>query len=106
MSRLGRRGIWLSLMALCCRQRAGRPLVPHRARLFYLAAQSYQLMSAINILHGCLAISACASISLCRPHKSNGIYIVVDLREGSWHQKCYDPGGSRALGLGLGCAVL
>ncbi|PRW44998.1 DNA-directed primase polymerase isoform X1 isoform B [Chlorella sorokiniana] len=26
-----------------------------------------------------------------RQHKSNGIYIVVDLREGSWHQKCYDP---------------
>lgn len=26
-----------------------------------------------------------------RPHKSNGIYYVVDLRGGSWCQKCYDP---------------
>ncbi|KAL4438218.1 hypothetical protein ABPG77_010579 [Micractinium sp. CCAP 211/92] len=26
-----------------------------------------------------------------RPHKSNGIYYVVDLRGGSWCQKCFDP---------------
>ncbi|GAX74845.1 hypothetical protein CEUSTIGMA_g2291.t1 [Chlamydomonas eustigma] len=24
-------------------------------------------------------------------HKSNGIYYVVDLRKGLWHQRCYDP---------------
>lgn len=29
--------------------------------------------------------------ALARPHKSNGIYYVVDLRGGSWCQKCYDP---------------
>jgi hypothetical protein len=26
-----------------------------------------------------------------RAHKSNGVFYVVDLSEGSWYQKCYDP---------------
>jgi DNA-directed primase/polymerase protein len=26
-----------------------------------------------------------------REHKSNGVFIVVDLHEGIWYQKCYDP---------------
>jgi hypothetical protein len=29
-----------------------------------------------------------------RAHKSNGIFLVVDLRGGSWYKKCYDPGKS------------
>ena len=31
----------------------------------------------------------CGNIN--RPHKSNGVYFVVDLAEGSWSQRCYDP---------------
>lgn len=31
----------------------------------------------------------CARISA--PHKSNGVYLVVDVRGGTWCQKCYDP---------------
>jgi hypothetical protein len=26
-----------------------------------------------------------------RAHRSNGIFYVVDLLAGTWHQKCYDP---------------
>ena len=26
-----------------------------------------------------------------REHKSNGIFYQVDFKEGSWHQRCYDP---------------
>jgi hypothetical protein len=24
-------------------------------------------------------------------HRSNGVYYLVDLRGGTWHQRCYDP---------------
>ena len=26
-----------------------------------------------------------------RPHRSNGVFYVVDLLGGTWHQKCFDP---------------
>lgn len=39
----------------------------------------------------CSAMPASILQTRARPHKSNGIYYVVDLRGGSWCQKCYDP---------------
>ncbi len=49
----------------------------------------------------------CARIS--GPHKSNGIYLVVDVRGGTWCQKCYDPDcrwGPEHEGLHRHCAHL
>ena len=29
--------------------------------------------------------------NICREHKSNGVFFVIDTKQGIWYQKCYDP---------------
>lgn len=59
------------------------------------ATRNIDIRSWVSMDNGSIFVYNLSGYRYCnnigREHKSNGVFIVVDLHEGIWYQKCYDP---------------